>query len=61
LVRGWRAMGLFQQLVERRVDGVKFTLNLVLEGFNVGIGGSNFRSHSIDGLCVFFGFRFHVK
>jgi len=54
-------MGLFQQLVESGVDGIKFTLNFGLEGLKFGIGGRNFKIHFLDGLCVMFGFVLHVK
>jgi len=42
------------------VDGVNFSLNLVLEGFNIGIEARNFISHSLDGLLVLFGFDLRV-
>jgi hypothetical protein len=61
LVRRGRPLGLFQNLVEREVDGDKFSLNLVLEGFNVGIDGSSFISHSLDGLFLLFGFILQVN
>jgi hypothetical protein len=48
-------------MVESGVDGVKFTLNFGLKGLKFGIGRRNFRSHSLDDLCVLFGFGLQVK
>jgi hypothetical protein len=49
------------EVVKSTIDGVKFTPNLVIEGVNFGIDGSNFISHFMDGLLVLFGFILQGK
>jgi hypothetical protein len=61
-------MGVFSPLVESSdeegqltLNLCKFTRNFGLKGCQFGIGGSNFRSHSLYVLPVLFGFFLQVK
>jgi hypothetical protein len=63
LLQGGRALGMVQQLVNNGLEGVKFShefgihginffLDLILEFFHVGIGGSKIKSHVLEGFLI---------